>query len=170
MPRKGATRRRKSLVPIKFTTQLALGTLADETVVSVATVDSLEQDFDIVSTDLTCATRNHTANEGPIDFGLQEQGYSVTEVAEALDASPLSQYGPANERSNRKVRLYGTFSGDATEEAINDGEPIRKKMFLKAFGHSTFAAARVWVRNRSGAALTTGTVVEIQGTHWGRWK
>ncbi len=165
-----ARKRSRALQPVKFTAELALGTLADGLLVSVATVDSLEQDFDIVSTDLTVSMRDHTAGEGPIDFGLTEQGYSNTEVGEALDASPLSQYGTAWERSKRKVRQYATFAGDGTEETVNDGKAVRKRMFLKAFAHSTFAAARVWARNRSGAALTTGTVLDIQGTHWGRWK
>lgn len=62
--------RRRSLVPIKFSTSIMLGALVSATVISTPTVDSLEQDFDIVSTDLTCVLRNHTAGEGPIDFGL----------------------------------------------------------------------------------------------------
>ncbi len=163
-------RRRGSLVLIRFDVQVALGTLADNVAVEIVTVDSLEQDFDIVSTDLVCAIRNHTANEGPLDFGLAQQGYTVTEIVECLDASPLSQYGPEMERSRRKVRLYGRFAGNETEETVNDGEPIRKRMFLKAFGHSTFAAASVWIVNRSGATLTTGCILEATGTHWGRWK
>ncbi len=162
--------KRRALQPVKFQAELALGTLGNGTVISVATVAALEQDFDIISTDLSVSMRDHTAGEGPVEFGLAEQGYSVTEIAEALDASPLSQYGTAWERSKRKVRLYATFDGLLSEETVNDGLPLRKRMFLKAFAHSTFAAARVWVRNGSGAALTTGTVIEIQGTHWGRWK
>ncbi len=162
--------RRGSLVPLKFTATMSLGTLADDTVISTPTIDSLEQDFDVISTDLSVAIRNLTPGQGPLDYGLQEQGFTVAEVAEALDASPLSQYGPAMERSRRKVRLYGTFNGEEADSTVNDGKPIRKKMFLRAFGHSTFAAARVWMRNKSGATLTTGAVVEIQGTHWGRWK
>ncbi len=161
---------RGSLVPIKFTVAVTLGTLSTNVAVSQPTIDALEQDFDIVSTDLTASLRNATAGEGPIDFGLAEQGYNVTEIVEALDASPLSQYGTAMERSRRKVRHYATFSGNDTEEEVNDGEPIRKKMFLRAFGGSTFPAGRVWVRNQSGATLTTGASVLFQGTHWGRWK
>ncbi len=162
--------RRGSLVPLKFNMSVTLGALVDNIAVEQVTVDSLEQDFDIVSTDLLASIRNHTAAEGPLDFGLAQQGYTVTEIVECLDASPLSQYGPEMERSRRKVRVYGRFDGQSTEEEVNDGEPIRKKMFLKAFGHSTFAAASVWVVNRSGATLTTGTILEVQGTHWGRWK
>ncbi len=165
---KRTSRRRMPLQPIKFNVELALGTLGGNAAVATPTVDSLEQDFHIVSTDLLCSIRGHTAGEGPIDFGLQAQGYTVAEVVECLDASPLSQYGPEQERSKRRVRVYGRFDGGTVVEEVNDGKPIRKKMFLRAFGHSTFAAARVFAVNR-GSALTTGTVLEIQGTHWGRW-
>ena len=158
------------LQPINFAATVSLGTLVSGVAVEVVTVDSLEQDFHIVSTDLLCSIRDHTAGEGPLDFGLAQQGYTVTEIVECLDASPLSQYGPEMERSRRKVRVYGRFDGNDTDEEVNDGEPIRKKMFLRAFGHSTFAAALVWVVNRSGATLTTGTVLNIQGTHWGCWQ
>jgi len=98
-------------VPIKFQTQISLGALANDVAIKAPTVGSLEQDFDIISTHCTFAMRAHTAAEGPIDVGIAEQGYSVTEIVEAIDASPLSQYGTANERSNRRVRLMGTFSG-----------------------------------------------------------
>ncbi len=162
--------RRRSLVPIKFQTQITLGSLANDVAVSVATVDSLEQDFDIVSTHCTFAMRAHTAGEGPIDVGLAEQGYSVAEIVEAVDASPLSQYGTANERSNRRVRLMGTFAGNDANEVLNDGEKIKQRLFLRAFAHSTFAVARVWAINRRGSPLTTGSVIEVTGVHWGRWK
>ncbi len=137
---------------------------------STPTIDSIEQDFDIVTTHATWSLRNHTAGEGPIDVGIAEQGYSVGEIAEALDASPLSQYGPEYERSRRKVRRAGTFSGVGAEETLNDGLPLKTKLFVRGFAHSTFAVMRLWAQNRSGAALTTGTVLVVTGTHWGRWK
>ncbi len=169
MPRKRNSRRR-GLVPLKFNAEVALGTLGADVATSVATVAALEQDFDIVSTDLTCSIANHTAGEGPLDFGLQQHDYTLAEVVEALDASPRSQYGTEYERSLRKVRHYGRFSGEGTDETVNDGEPIRKKMFLRAFAGQNDEAARVYIVNRSGGGLTTGTILEIQGTHWGRWK
>ncbi len=162
--------RRAALVPLKFTISVNLSTLAANAAILADTVAGLLQDFDVVSTDLTAVLRNHTAGEGPIDFGLNAQQYDAAEVVEALDASPLSQYGTAQERSNRRVRHYGTFSGSQTEEEVNDGEPIRRKMFLRAVGGTSTPVAQVWIRNLSGATLTTGSSVSVQGTHWGRWK
>ncbi len=157
------------LQPIKFVTTLNLATLASNTALTTPTVDSLEQDFHIVSTDLLCSLAEMTINEGPLDFGLAEQGYTAAEIVECLDASPLSQYGPEMERSKRRVRLYGRFPGDAISQEVNDGESIRRKMFLRTFGTSNFAAARVFIVNRDSNPLTTGGILKISGTHWGRW-
>ncbi len=162
--------RRKPLQPLKFNVSLALGTLNDNIVISSATIDSIEQDFDIVTTHCFWTLRDHTAGEGPIVVGISEQGYSVAEIAECNDASPLSQYGPAYERSRRKIRTAGVFRGQVADETINDGEVVKTKLFLRGFAHSTFAVARLWAQNRSGANLTTGAVVDVQGVHWGRWK
>ncbi len=167
MGRKATRRRRSPLVPAKFTVSVQLSTLANVTSISAATL-ALLQEFDVISTDLICSISGLTPGEGPIDVGLAHGLYTNIEVAEALDATPLSQYGSEFERSNRKVRLYGSFSGEVAEETLNDGEPIRKKMFLH--GIPNVLLANIFARNRSGAALTTGAVVRIQGTHWGRWK
>lgn len=158
------------LQPLKFNITFSLGTLAANSAISSPTIDSLDQDFNVVSTDLLLSLSEFTAGEGPIDVGLSQQGYTNSEIAECLDASPLSQYGPEMERSKRKVRLYGRFSGEATDESLNDGLMIRRKMFLRAFGVSNFAVARVFAMNRDASALTTGALIEAQGTHWGRWQ
>ncbi len=158
------------LVPIRWQISLALGALVNDVAVALVTVDSLAQNFDIISTEFEAAYRGHTAGEGPMDIGLAADQYSVAEIVEALDASPLSQYGTAMERSRRRVRRYGQFSGLNTEEEMSDEGPVRRKMFLRAQGGSDTGMAKVYVVNRSNANLTTGTVVEITGTHWGRWK
>ncbi len=170
MPKARKRRGRRSLQPVKFAAQLALSTLGSATIIATPTVDNLKQDFDIVSTDLVCMIRDLTPGEGPLLFGLAEESYTVGELGEALDASPLSQYGTAQERAGRKVRTYGAFEGVDAEETVNDGRAIRRKMFLRAIGGASSAMAQVWIRNLSGATLTTGAILEIQGTHWGRWK
>ncbi len=161
-------RRRQPLVPLKFQVQLALSTLGNDTALEVGCIPALQQDFDVISTDLIAALREQTAGEGPIEFGLAASDYTVAEIVEALDATPLRQVSVEMERSKRRVRSYGQFAGLVTEETMNDGNPVRRKMFLRVAAGMT--TANVFVVNRSGSTLTTGTILEISGTHWGRWK
>ncbi len=167
MARKPTRKRRSPLVPVKFSVAVPLSTLADVTVITGPTV-TMAQDFDIISTEMTVSLSGLTAGEGPLDVGIASGVYSVAEIAEALDASPTQQYGPEMERSRRSVRTYGTFAGNETEEVLNDGRPIKRKMFIRGIDGSD--AADCWVRNNSGATLTTGAIVDFTGVHWGRWK
>ncbi len=161
-------RRSRPLTPVRFTGQILLGTLANETVSLTPVGAVLEQDFDVVSTDLTVAMRDHTANEGPIDCGIAAEDYTVTEIGECLNAQPLRAVSAEMERSRRRVRTYGIFDGEGPDEKLNDGLVIRRKMFLRApAGQVT---ANFWARNRSNANLTTGTAIEFAGVHWGRWR
>ncbi len=161
-------RGRRALVPVKFTTELGLGTLAIDTVITVAS-GALEHDFDVISCDLTVTMRGHTSGEGPIEFGSAMQDYTAGEIQEALDATPLGPYGPEMERSRRKVRHYATFDGGGVTGEVNDGEPIRRRMFLRVPAGKS--AIDIWARQTGvSAGLTTGTVLEIKGVLWGRWK
>ncbi len=166
-------RRGRALVPLKFSTELGLGTLAADTALTTVTIGALEHDFDVISTDLTVVPRGGTAGEGPIEFGLNMADYTVAEITECLDASPLGPYGPEMERSRRKIRHYATIADLALAsaggpEAVNDGLPIRRKMFLRIPAGKS--PAEVWFVNRDSVALTTGSVMQIDGVHWGRWK
>ncbi len=164
-----ARKGRGSLVPLKFQVQLVLSTLANDTALLVSTTAALEQGFDIITTHMTASIRSGTPGEGPIEFGIAAgQAYNAAEIVEALDASPLRNSGVEMERSQRKVRLMGTFDGISATETVNEGIPIKKKMFMRGLIGQT--PSQAWIVNRSGAALTTGTIVEFSGTHWGRWK
>ncbi len=90
-------------MPLKFNIQIALATIGNDVAVRGPTIAALEQDFDIITTHMTVAVREQTAAEGPLEVGFAQDNYSAAEIVEALDASPLSQYGTAMERSNRKV-------------------------------------------------------------------
>ncbi len=162
-----AKHRGRALVPIKFSVAVPLSTLTDGTVVTGPTV-SLQQDFHVISTHMVISIQGLTEGEGPIDVGLAAGLYTVAEIAEAVDASPTSQYGPEQERAQRKVRQYGTFAGNDTEEVLNDGVKVRRKMFLRGAGGTDLADC--WARNNSGSTLTTGAIVDFTGVHWGRWK
>ncbi len=161
-------KRRGALVPLKFQVQLALLTLGNDVALEIGAIPAIQQDFDIVTTHLLVGRREGTDGEGPIEFGFAASDYTVAEIVEALDATPLRNAGTEMEKSRRKVRSYGQFSGSGTQESVNDGLFVKRKMFLRiAAGMTT---GNVFFVNRSGSALTTGTIMEVSGIHWGRWK
>ncbi len=147
---------------------VALGTLADDTVVEGESL-ALTQDFYSVSTDINVSSRGVTGGEGPLQFGLASQELSVTEIKEYLDANPTSQTDvPAIEHSKRRVRIIGTIPAVATEEVYNDGRTVRVRTgWIVPAGKSI---AQFWVRNRSGATLTTGAIILTQEVHHGNWR
>jgi len=159
--------RNRALVPIKFNLELDLASLATDTVTTGVTTGNLDNDFDVISTDLLCNMRDQTVAQGPVQFGLAMSDYTGPEILECLDATPLGPYGPEMERSRRKVRIYGSFPSEEADESVNDGVAIRRKMFLRVAAGK--AAADVWVVQRSGGNKTAG-ILEVQGVHWGRWR
>ena len=162
---KGKSRSRFQVIPVQV--QIALSTLGSDVVIS-NNLSSLAQDAYAISADLSWSIRGHTAGEGPITVGLHNSDLSVTEVAEGLDASPTSESDiVARERARRPIRTTGVFAGLLTEEHLNDGKPIRTPLRFNLAGSLEVAA---YARNQSGGALTTGTVVEINGQIYLNWR
>ncbi len=152
----------------KDSPQNGLSTLAADGVKS-STSPSLNQDCLIHSVDIINTIRDLTPGEGPIEFGIADSALTVTEIAEALDAAPThSNDVPAIEHAARKVRTVGTFSGTLESEKFNEGRPRRVKLnwFVAAVGDFP----QVWARNRSGAVLTTGAVIETNTKWYCTWK
>lgn len=163
-------KKNRNFTALKQSTNIVLGTLADDTIVK-ADGPTLTQDFDVISTEVSFAIREGTAGQGPLEVGLAQSDLTVAEILECLVAEPTSQTDvPAIEHTKRKVRLYGAYRdiGDAQGNLLNDGRPIRKKMFVPVNDGQGMPA--VWARNRSGAPLTTGAILECQITSFGYWK
>lgn len=166
---KGRKRRRYSAnfqaIPIQ--TALALSTLADGVVLSTV-LGNFAQSAYAIRADLTWALRSHTGGEGPIMVGIASGDLSVVEIAEAEDASPTSASDYVNrERAGRPVRRVGAFNGLSTEEVLNNGKLIRTKLRWNCANGTEPVA---YVRNQSGATLTTGSAVEITGMMYINWK
>ncbi len=141
---------------------LGTGTIIDGDLTALGTTK-----YRVVSMDLLWTIRDHTAGEGPIEVGIANGDLSNTEIGEALDANPTSPSDIVTiERTRRPVRIAGLFPGLLTEEALNDGKVIRTKLRTIL---DTGIELIAWVRNDSGAMLTTGTVVGIHGTVYGYW-
>ncbi len=165
-----ARRKRRSrgrLVYLPFDITHTLGTLSDNGIAAIA-AQTLTQDFDIVGVRSRVTFSGATAGEGPIEAGWAQAELTGTQIVANRDASPTSQWDVlANEQSKRKVRVFGQSSGEANF-ALNDGEPVWRKMFLRI--PSGKSLCDFWVINRTGAPLTTGQIVNMQGSVVGRWK
>lgn len=152
-------------LPVKET--LVLGNLADATV-TVASGQVLAQDLFLISMDLQISIGGHTPSEGPLQVGIAEEDLTGAEISEKLDAAPTHQHDvPAVEQAARHVRSIGTFPGLLSDEVLNDGRNIRTTIKWKV--RDGAALFDFWLRNESGGALTTGTVVEIIGTAYAKW-
>ncbi len=168
MPTTRKRRNRKGFTALPFSISLALLTLADETILATQLLGGVFiEDFFCISVDGQWGLRGLTAGEGPIDVGYSHDDYSVAELKENLTANLLDPDNKiVQEQSRRLVRRAGIFNGVAATEVLNDGKAIRTKLrFMVGNDH----AIQFWVRNRSGANLTTGALIELNGTLYGRW-
>lgn len=144
-------------------------TAADEAIVKNAlTGSNFGEDFFVVSVIASWAERGGTVGEGPITVGVAHGDLTETEiaewsVAELTDPDDIIQ----KERSRRPARKVGAFPGLAANEVLNHGDQIRTGVkFSIGDGHAIVA----WAANRSGAPLTTGMVIDINGVIYGRWQ
>ncbi len=164
MAKHSSKKRRGNFRAIKFNTQVALATLADEIIVKVNLFpnNSTMQTY-CISVDSNIAVRDNTAGEGPIEVGYAHGDYDVTEIKEATEAG--ASFDPGNkvsqEHNRRLVRMAGQLPMQAVDEVLNDGRPKRTKLgFMVSQGFNL----AFYVKNKSGAALTTGAIVECYGT------
>ncbi len=157
-------RRNPNFAVIKIVAAVAVGALANDGITTVVLTGTLD-DHRVISADLAWSIRDHTAGEGPLQFGLQSADLTAAETLEAVVASPTGRGDViAIERARRPVRQVGQFHGADTEEVFNDGRLKRTKCgWIADEGLNGFFV------NRSGAQLTTGTVMTITGKVYLVW-
>ncbi len=168
MARRSRGRSRRNFVAIPFQGSLALGTLADNTTVLAGALGAnLTEDLFVISADIAFTMAGHTAGEGSFEVGTAHGDLAASEVQEALDAEVINPSDIiAKERARRPVRRYGVFLGVAATEVLFDGQLVRKTHKFSV-GETNL---NIFATNRSGGAYTTGTVVQYQGTIYGRWQ
>ncbi len=158
--------RRADFQALRVEQEIGVGALINGNVLTSTMTALGETEYQVVSMDLVWSKRDGTAGEGPFQVGVANGDLNATEIAEALDANPTS---PADivlrERAKRPVRHVGSFAG-LGEENLNDGKPIRTRLWTKL---ANGIEMEFWVRNRSGATLTTGMVVNVSGVIYGYW-
>lgn len=162
--------RNKNFVAIPFDMSISLGTLANgSTIFGDVLGSALGEDLYLISIDATWTLQDAVATEGPLAFGFSHDDLTGTEVTECLGAELTDPDDIiAKERARRPVRRAGVFHSLSTNEAVNDGMPVRTKCkFSVGDGHNIHA----WVYNQSGGALTVGNaIVNILGTVYGSWQ
>ncbi len=180
-PKKYPTRKRnrnKNFVAIEVAGALALSTLADDAFISVGCQANFTEDFFAISADFSASINSLTAGQGdPSTLAVAHSDYSDAEVREALDIGSLT--GPGDqiqmERGRRKVRKVATFQQEGNQDdtftamrAIGPNGSIRTRVKLRFLISDPFTL-KIGVWNRSGSQLTTGGVLEFDGTIYGRW-
>ncbi len=160
-----------------FEAEIVAGALADQAVIADEGIPMPASGGDLwlVGGKATFAMRNHTAGEGPLIVGMNDGDYTAAEIAECYVARDAEGWEVNDriqrERASRSVRHLVTFPGLATDEVIDNGKLVKFKLamrcnLLDAAAAANFLAAHVF--NDSGAALTTGSVINVRGTLWGR--
>ncbi len=141
---------------------MVLLTPATGTVVKGDFAQVVDDKMWLLSADLVWALQGLTADEGPISVGLAHGDYSATEIEEFIEASASWDAGDkvAQEQRKRKIRVVGIFSGNETEEVLNNGMPIKTKLGFAIEEGETLAT---WAYNQSGATLTTGAALRLNG-------
>ncbi len=167
--RPAATRRRRpkrNWVNITVQQNVALGALVNAVVVKATLLD-VSDDFFLYSSRLSWALVGLPIDEGRVSFGISDNAYTVTEIGEAVDASPTNKSDRiALERTARAVRNIGYFPGNAGEEDFNDGKPVYNRSLFNVSGNSALA---IWAMNRSGSDFVTGSTVRVDGVLTGWW-
>ncbi len=160
---------RRGFVAIPYDTSLTLSMLADQSVLKQTLLGAnFGEDIFIISVKGSLSLRNMTVGEGPIHVGYSHSDLSVTEISEALTAELTDPDDIiAKERARRPVRKVGSFEVTTADEVFNLGIEVKTPIkFSVGDGHNL----DVWVFNRSGGALTTGGVLVVHGTIFGRWQ
>ncbi len=158
--------RRRNFVAIPFETELALVTLADDTVVTTAPI-TFGEDIYCISMDASYATEAATAGEGSISVGWSHGDLTVAEIKEAITAAVTDPSDIiAKERARRPVRKVGQFPLLSAAETLNHGDSIRTPL---KFLINDSKSIKFYAFNKSGGPQTTGTLINVSGTLYGRW-
>ncbi len=141
---------------------LTLGTLAADDVISESFPTVLTEKSFFLSYELVCSMRGGTPTEGPVHIGIAHSDYSAAEIEEAIEAAGAWDEGDlvAREQSRRMVRLLGVFPMEDQDEVLNDGKPFRGKLRWPIEAGKTIA---MFGYNRSGAILTDGATLQLEG-------
>ncbi len=152
---------------------LSLGTLASGATIGDTWDETVNEKTLISSIVAAWSLDNITAGQGPLTFGVAHSDYTDAEIQEVIDNAGSWDTGNkiSQEQAKRLVRVIGDFASPAGSGAgdleFNDGRVIKTKLnWMLATGDTL----KMWVHNRSGAAIAT-TVPVLKATgHANLWQ
>jgi len=172
MPKKGKSRRKFNLRPVRVNSGLGVGALASADVISSAITNVAANNMRVTSAHLAYSWADIQAlDDDAMAFGLAHGDYTAAEIEECLEAGGAMDKGDkiALEQSNRLVREVGQIGGHVEEVgggiSFADGRIVKTKL---NWNLSIGEALQAWVRNNSGAVYTTGSTLSISGKIWVR--
>lgn len=141
-----------------FGATVSVASLANLDAVSAQASGTFTTNKFLISSDFAWNTQDKTDNVGPIICGLAHGDYTAAEIEEWIEATASTDDADmiANERRKRKIRWVGTFPGEITEEALNDGMPIHTKL---GWVQQEETSLSLWAYNLGGVTITAGNVL-----------
>lgn len=151
----------KNFLAVRVNSAVSMGTLAAATFQSVTLMPNTNQDLWLISADLRWSLGDNAAGEGPIEVGISHGDYNVTEIKEWYESTAgIGSDMISRERSKRRCRESGMFSGNGTAEVLNDGKAVRTKL---GFDIADGINLDFWVRNGDTGALAGTADVTVNG-------
>ncbi len=152
---------------------LTVGALASLDVISAnGKIDgSRNQGFRVVKSEIFCVMEDKTVLEGPLVVGVACNAVAA-EIEKAIEVDPQSP-SDDDERGTgvfiMPIWMIGEQTIDIPLQA--NGRILEKTISYGKNGWSIpeSEAWSVWCYNRSGAALTTGTLFKFFVSHFGVW-
>lgn len=165
--RRGGARRMSKYIRGVVDEDAAVGALATQVVILSPFSETVSETMRVSSVVATWALEGHTAGEGPLIFGVSHSDYTAAEVQEYLDVVDSWAVSDliAQEVSRRKIRVVGSFDGNAVSEKFNDGRPVKTKLNWRLATNQTL---EIFILNKDDDQLTTGSAVIANG-HANLW-
>jgi len=149
---------------------ISLGALGDNLAMKQTLPYVLEDDFRIIKMEWAGKMVGHTAGEGPMVIVLADNELTPTEIAEAVNASPVDRNdNVALERAHRPVFQLGLSAGNGTTDIISKGNGTE---FMEKTIRWTFSNPEGFtmaVVNQSGGGFTIGTIFVLHCKYYGVW-
>lgn len=146
---------------------MGIGPLPDaEAIEDDLLTEPMTKDCYVISGDLIAAWRSITQGEGPIEWGICHSDLTSPELEQYLNLQDFPDYDDIGEQEVRLrgkfVRRLGMFANvsNSADEITNDGNYSRYKIRMRV---GETHDLHMWVHNRSGATLTTGSNLYITG-------